>query len=1491
MSSRYTRTGVRRSGDDYQDIVALDLIIEMLEHPTRYQWIRVEADEVGFLDDVVALRADGSFVVKQVKFSAHPEQDDDAWSWERLLEQKEDKKKKKLPSLLEKWVTSLEKLSEQQPVYEASLISNRRVNTQIRSVLSPDGIVNFVQVDNSIRESIIQQIGDETKARNFFSNFHFYSDRSSLEIFEESLRIRFYRLGGDDKGWLNLKDELRSWVRNRNQPSPDGAITLPVVRNAALWYQLQSLPQNFEIPQDYVLPSVDFHNSLTQNILSLQQGCVVVSASPGVGKSTYLSYLFEYLSAEEIPVIRHHYFLSLSDRTVGRLDHTRIAESLMSDIQRNFPDTLGEREKKNPHFRELGEWINACGQYFLAQEKNFVIIIDGLDHVWRDQQSVEELDKLFEYLLPTPQGVVIVIGTQPVDNAQLPSRLSGAAPREQWYKLPFLDLNAVENWIQKHAHELDLPEVENSYNYFAETLAKAFFNRSQGHPLHLRYTLKALQEQNLPVTVENIESLPGCPHQDITIYYEELWNRLPSEAHTILRLFAVCNFPWPPKEIVQCCSPQALNLVQINDALRQTKHLLVQDSLGLRPFHSSLLVFIAGQYDYEMYSPIMKQLALNWLRTKAPEYWKWAYEWLLEAELDNEQLLIDGPSRQWLIEALVKGYPYEQVEEILDRSAWLSLQQRNLTRYVEVALLRDYFSYATTLNRLDILDSLLYPQLFVEDDSFLRSRLHTSIINLTETKLVLLAENESKRKNQFVVHQCFNELNARLFSNRISKNDDLRTILKLTSTVAALDEEITPQKIVEFSVKNIENVGIEFTLQPYIKALKTWGIMPSLRQVLRMDIPIRDKSFIYKDVILLALDQNINLNQDTFININEQNPFIVIYAFIHHSENFEFLDIEFPSPRQKIENFEFRDVELPSADLLSIHETEQFQYRYIIGDLFYKIFFIFLANYLLQRGQKNKSWLMNLGNYSWPRNFIHKLNSIADKLAKVLTSESAFSYNWFYEQVSDIKKPTWPEEREIHGYGVSAAQALTRISLDVIILLKALRKNFKITKDEFEAALSSDYCHPWDFWLDEYLERKQQWLTQEAVQWFLQYQIDYLANLIEPFNERATKYAKLASLATLHDLVNEAKFFIQETASNLISFGEHKDMLLWHILNNVQACNRAKIPEAKQWLLQLAPLIAEVENFTDGDETGGLPRELANVLVDVAPDLLPIYYQWLCSKEEYYDALSVFHTFLINADLSSKINQAIAKTALDEESLLILESRAESGEQEAELVLRSILNFMGNNALTKAKSKNSQLASSSSQSGLESKPLPSPDNFPPDKLKDYLAAVRQADSYVRSSINPWVKFWTDTEQAENALSAIEQEVNSGYEFKDYDEIFYLALAMYGKDYAYPWLIKAHLKHYGWRNYYGKEDSICRWKIVKNIYPDRWFDFILDTLKSSSGNPWRDVSVYNSLDRLVDYCILMEQTDLAKQITERAIASTLELVSPLKLPIPEWINQA
>jgi hypothetical protein len=105
--SPYTRSGTRRLGDDYQDLIACELLVDWLEHSNRYQWIRVEADEAKFLDDVVVMRADGRVEVKQVKFSTNPTDADDPFTWEKLLAQSDTKAGTKTQSLLQKWALSL----------------------------------------------------------------------------------------------------------------------------------------------------------------------------------------------------------------------------------------------------------------------------------------------------------------------------------------------------------------------------------------------------------------------------------------------------------------------------------------------------------------------------------------------------------------------------------------------------------------------------------------------------------------------------------------------------------------------------------------------------------------------------------------------------------------------------------------------------------------------------------------------------------------------------------------------------------------------------------------------------------------------------------------------------------------------------------------------------------------------------------------------------------------------------------------------------------------------------------------------------------------------------------------------------------------------------------------------------------------------------------------------------------------------------------------
>src|SRR5690349_16254064 len=97
---RFTRSGTRRSGDEYQDVQALSKIIEWLKNVDRYQWLRLEADKSGYLDDIHAMHSDGTLEVAQVKFSTTAQKHDDTWTWANLLEQGASGTK---DSLLEKW--------------------------------------------------------------------------------------------------------------------------------------------------------------------------------------------------------------------------------------------------------------------------------------------------------------------------------------------------------------------------------------------------------------------------------------------------------------------------------------------------------------------------------------------------------------------------------------------------------------------------------------------------------------------------------------------------------------------------------------------------------------------------------------------------------------------------------------------------------------------------------------------------------------------------------------------------------------------------------------------------------------------------------------------------------------------------------------------------------------------------------------------------------------------------------------------------------------------------------------------------------------------------------------------------------------------------------------------------------------------------------------------------------------------------------------------
>ena len=1039
-----------------------------------------------------------------------------------------------------------------------------------------------------------------------------------------------------------------------------------------------------------------------------------------------------------------------------------------------------------------------------------------------------------------------------------------------------MDKSAIKQWLLFHENEFGNSDKERFRDFILDQLVEVFYKKSQGHPLHLRYTLKALQDQDIPVTEENVEKMPSILHEDINEYYNNLWKDLPESGKTILYLLSACNFNWQKEWIIDCLEPNGSGQIDIAEGIKQISHLTVKGSLGIQPFHNSILVFIENQEDYRSYSNRMKRHVIDWLQKKAPNYWKWAYEWRLRSEVGDYQSIIAGPSRDWAINALVKRYPFQDVSDILGEGCWFALKSGSIPRGVEIGLLRDYAGIA--YDNSETLEKMLYTQLFLNEDPFLRPRLEQDLSDLSGKELFLLAESEYKNGYKLFVAECLNELNRRMIKPE-SKHDQYNqdpwsTTISPALEVAVLMDEVNTSNIVDFALENREYNRSTYILNAFCYSIHVYKKVDLMYKILASidNFNTEERSVIFEHMILLALEENIDLDQRFILKICSFDPFIAIYAYFN-----------------KIDCFRISNIQFPSYDFMNLDSDQQREQLGYIEDSIYRTFFSLLANYLWKSCINNEAWIKAMDpRDTWLHKFVRRLDIIAKNLSDLFASNAPPNFGWFYSQISDLHKLTFREDRNYYQYSLAAERAMDRIAMDIFILSISQNRSIIILRSDLELAFRCNYFDIWR-WLDTYVSKRCQWIEKGAVEWLVCDQKSQLDNSISEFPQRASNYSTLASLATTYSLKKEARDLINDAASNLISYGWHKDILLYYLLTTIENCQNAGIGDARQWAIKLSPIIANVRDFTDGDETSDLPRLLAGLLAKVDLDLLISYYQWLCGKEEYYDALSAFHSFLRISDLSDSINLAVAKTAIDDESILILNERVNSGDIGAKAALFTILDLFGEKTVDYIKiviSKNE----SSRFNDFKEQMLPSLQDFPPDRLAEYLSIVDTGSSYYgNDDIVPWIDYWRTTDRKREAFEAI---VNNGIDFKDYYIIFELALSLYGKDNAYPWLIKANIgSHDVWSyNWIGEEMSVKQMEMVKKYYPSKWLDFILETIKSPSGEPWSRLNIYNQFPRLISYCILLGQTGVAEDITQIVINFVIDLISPLKLSLPEWVNK-
>ncbi|NOK06352.1 ATP-binding protein [Myxococcus sp. CA018] len=1471
----YTASGARRTGDEYQDLQSAEVLVQWLEQPDIYRWVRLETMD-GSLDDIQAEHSDGTRRLLQVKFGTDATVE---WDWDELTKQDPGKRGQLKPSLLQKWKTSLDDIrAKGVTVSEAALLTNRAASASIRAHLSDAGIVNFGGLSAQLQANISAQLGGPADASSFFASFHFFFKQRSFEVLEDALQQRFRRLGGTPEGWSILMRKIRRWINHKDEPSTGGTITLGDLRAAALWQLPPQIPQGFLVPEDYVAPKVWSEGVVEPQLFAGGERLVIVTGSPGAGKSTYLSWLVERLDAADVPVVRHHYFLSTIDTTLYRTEWETVASDIIGQLRLTYGELVRAADGRNPLPETLPEFLSAAGRH-RAGMNPLVVIVDGLDHVWRDTGSEDGLRRLFDLLLPVPDGIVVVVGTQDIDITRIPRKLRDLCPRDRWLEIPTLDGEGVHEWLEHHKNELGLPEDKVHANGVLNELADAFRDVSGGHPLLLHYTLGVARQGRTSVHPGHVRALPRFdPGSSVATYYRALWEDVSPEGHHLLHLLAGFHWAWPRDGLVQCLAPQT-DPVRLESAERAIRHLLGASRAGVTAFHESLLAFVRTLPDHQDSIKSLRPQVLDWLTNRAPEYWRWRHEWEERAKNGDTSPLISSATLEWCVTSLVAGRSRTEVAEVVSASGWAALEVARLGVATERHYIDAYLEQAGQTQ--GVLSKLLWLALHGRDPRSRELELNLFLSRksqATDEEIEAVAEVAFSIGQLDVCLELFDECADRWIAD--SRRSD-----RIDNTLSAL-EQIMPSLIAASLTTSADGPYrshvSEYGDDPrwclsgrYSKALARHCVIGDATQAIRAEL--RFLANRAGKVLFEAVDEIVRLAcQDGFDperwieneEARRSGLFRCFRLWVRHVA-----EVPADSPRE----VSFQS--LPRV-LFSWDESA-------FVELARSYFFSCVASAAEGRDPAAAAGLD--ARASEVVKFLRTLRDLAAELAASKRTGHATGGAWFVARIATIDPPNvhlgdldnQPVRPEL------LAQVVVAITQDLEALYYAETGGTSLSCDAIKVAIEGAWTWP-QVWIEDRVERRLPMGDSQAARFLIDSERTRLEESRDYLHTRATAYASLAQFCQIHQVKKDEVIELARLAArNLLGHGQHKDMVLFDVLGGLQAAPGVSTSVALARLRALFPVIQVVDEITDRDETRYLKREFAEVIAKTAPEMLPSYMRSLQRNHHHWDVEAYFTDHAKSASLGAVYEKALASTLVHEDALTAFQERADRGDSEAGVVLANILTYCGRQS---ADSEQSSTASSDPTGSVDKSP-PSIEEYPPSRLTDFVRAVRDAHIFGDTHLAAWTTYWRskDPDGLLAALAAYMAANGHPHERHTGKMVVDLAIERLGRGAAWDWLISYHKAMYGWGLYtYRLADVEWIWAVIQSRFRVRWLDFVTATSRPQWGSA--GVAPSWSTERMVRFLRTIGEPELAGEVIDTAIRWGVGLAANMRLPDSSLVTE-
>ncbi|NKL76337.1 ATP-binding protein [Rhizobium leguminosarum] len=361
----------------------------------------------------------------------------------------------------------------------------------------------------------------------------------------------------------------------------------------------------------HVQRNVSTEQNLNRALRRVSGGYIALVGPPGSGKSTTLQSAIA--SSPDVAVVRYLAFMPGEGQGIGRAE----AEDFLDDINGQLKQTglsgLRFQAVTQQHRREEFEaLLKAAGRRFATDGKQTLVVVDGLDHIPREETPDRSL--LAELPLPiaVPDGVTFILGTQRLDLAALKPKVQDQASASgRRINISPLSRDAID----RMAEALGLDKAIDR-GRIADIGA--------GHPLATRYLIEALRAAPEPRQRALLDG-EFTFYGDIEAVYAGAWRDIGADVKMVIAYIARAEGQMPPELLAKAVTDDG-----VERTLASVGHLLEIGANGWTVFHNSFRLFILGKprlkfgkIDPEFDDEIYARLADLSLTAAAPSPQRW----------------------------------------------------------------------------------------------------------------------------------------------------------------------------------------------------------------------------------------------------------------------------------------------------------------------------------------------------------------------------------------------------------------------------------------------------------------------------------------------------------------------------------------------------------------------------------------------------------------------------------------------------------------------------------------------------------------------------------------------------------------------------------------------------------------------------------------------------------------------------------------------------